>query len=241
MRRKARLPGGVRVYAVGDVHGRADLLERLHGLVAEDAARAPAVTMVLVYLGDYVDRGPDSRAVVDALVRRPLAGFDAVHIKGNHEDFLLTFLEDASVGEIWLMNGGGATLASYGVEAPAFAYGPAPFEPARAAFAARLPADHLAFLRALAPRHAVGDYLFVHAGVRPGVPLAAQRGADLMWIREPFLDSDDDFGCVVVHGHTPAAEPVVRANRIGIDTGAVFTDRLTCLVLDGPDVRFLHT
>jgi serine/threonine protein phosphatase 1 len=237
-----RVPDGERVYAIGDVHGRIDLLEQLHGCIEEDAAGAePAAGCSLVYLGDYVDRGADSRPVIEALAMRPLAGFRCVHLKGNHEDFLLAFLDDATMGGSWFLNGGAATVASYGVETGAPAFTAHGFEAAQAGLRAAMPAAHLEFLRRLALRHVVGDYAFVHAGVQPGLALEAQRENDLLWIREPFLGSDEDFGHVVVHGHTPAPQPVVRANRIGIDTGAFYTGRLTCLVLDGAGVRFLHT
>ncbi len=238
---RPRVPDGRRVYAVGDVHGRADLLSLLHGRIEADARGAPEARKVLVYLGDYVDRGPNSFAVVETLIQRPLAGFHIVHLKGNHEDFLLRFLDDPSLAEIWLMNGAAATLLSYGVDVYDPATGASTFEGVRHDFAASLPAHHLAFFRRLHMCHVEGDYAFVHAGVRPGVPLDGQRDDDLLWIRDPFLDSDRDFGKVVVHGHTVDRDPVQRANRIGIDTGACFTGCLTCLVLEGAGRRFLQT
>jgi calcineurin-like phosphoesterase family protein len=234
-----RIAPDLRLYAVGDIHGRADLLRRLHALIREDAEAASETRRRVVYLGDYVDRGPEARAVLDLLIDEPLGGFERVHLKGNHEDALLGFLEDAAIGPMWLGFGGAATLLSYGVPAPAM--------PARdellhmqEAFAAAFPDDHRAFLKGLATRHEEGDFLFVHAGVRPGVPLADQREEDLLWIREPFLSTAADFGKVVVHGHSIAYEPELRHNRIGIDTGAFATGRLTCLVLAGDALSLLQ-
>ncbi len=238
-----RAPDDCRVYAVGDIHGRADLLATLHDLIVDDAAAATAKRKVLVYLGDYVDRGPWSFAVVDMLIEAPLEGFEIVHLKGNHEDFLLRFLEDENLEEadLWLINGGDATLHSYKVPLLTLPFGLAELETARHAFLAALPPSHMTFFQGLKMFHVEGDYLFVHAGIRPGVPLDEQDEEDLLWIREGFLDSDADFGHMVVHGHTPEVDPDVHPNRIGIDTGAVFNDRLTCLVVEGEGTRFLHT
>ena len=238
-----RVPDDCRVYAVGDIHGRVDLLEALHDHILDDAATATAGRKVLVYLGDYVDRGPWSFEVVDMLIEAPLKGFEIVHLKGNHEDFLLRFLEEENLREadLWFINGGDATLHSYKVPVPALPFGLAELETARRAFLAALPPSHMTFFQGLKMFHVEGDYLFVHAGIRPGVPLDEQDEEDLLWIREGFLDSDADFGHMVVHGHTPEVETDVRPNRIGIDTGAIFTDRLTCLVAEGDSTRFLHT
>jgi serine/threonine protein phosphatase 1 len=229
----------VRVYAIGDVHGRADLLVQLRERIRADLAEAPP-TRLLVHVGDYVDRGFESRKVLDLLIERPLAGVENQHLLGNHDAWLLGFLDEpASVGAAWLRFGGDATLLSYDVRLN----GPAESEEDLAALAARLrarlPAAHRRFLEGLRLRLEFGDYLFVHAGIRPGVPLALQKPDDLLWIREPFLSDRRDHGMVVVHGHTVQAQPVVRANRIGIDTGACWTGRLTCLVLEGEGHRFL--
>ena len=238
-----RVPDDCRVYAVGDIHGRFDLLTALHGHIVDDAAPATAGRKVLVYLGDYVDRGPWSFEVVDMLIEAPLEGFEIVHLKGNHEDFLLRFVEEENLEEadLWFINGGDATLHSYKVPLLTLPFGLAELETARRAFLAALPPSHMTFFQGLKMFHVEGDYLFVHAGIKPGVPLDEQNEEDLLWIREEFLDSDAAFGHMVVHGHTPAAETDVRPNRIGIDTGAVFTDRLTCLVVEGDSTRFLHT
>ncbi len=235
-----RCPDGMRIYAIGDIHGRDDLLVRLHELIRKDARERLGPSPTVVYLGDYVDRGPGSFEVIDLLVHEPLAGFTSVTLKGNHEDMMLAFL-DGPPGLGWLFNGGIATLASYGVTAAGPMIYLADLDAVRSDLLAAVPPAHLRFLLGLEMMHVAGDYAFVHAGVRPGVELAAQKPADLMWIRDKFLRSRKDFGKVVVHGHTIADEPEISANRIGIDTGAFASDRLTCLVLEGSERRFLHT
>jgi serine/threonine protein phosphatase 1 len=236
------LPQGQLLYAVGDIHGRLDLLESLSGLIELDArASRHADRRTLVFLGDYVDRGPDSRSVVERLITDLPSGFDTCFLKGNHEAILLDFLEDAGRLEHWLMNGGEATMRSYGVDTERLAQQRAGAETWRQIFAEALPETHLRFFSNLQLSVSFGDYLFVHAGVRPGVPLAAQSEADLIWIRGPFLNHAGPFDKIVVHGHTPGPEPVMRQNRIGIDTGAVFTGRLTALRLEGSSREFLQT
>ena len=235
------VPAGTRVYAVGDIHGRVDLLRMLHGLIHDDAYRRQAPRNVVVYLGDYVDRGQESRAVIDVLLNEPLPGFESHHLKGNHEDIMLRFLDDTSVGPSWLSFGGMETLRSYGIDPP-HPYAPAAeLQRAQRALAERLPRPHLDFLRRLQLSHAEGDYLFVHAGVKPGVPLEAQREEDLLWIRDEFLRSEASFGHIVVHGHTISRDPDVRRNRIGVDTGAFMSDRLTALAAEGTGWFFLQT
>jgi serine/threonine protein phosphatase 1 len=237
---RARAPDDTRIYAVGDVHGRADLLDRLHDEISRDAASAPESRKMIVYLGDYVDRGPDSAAVLSTLTERPLDGIEQVCLKGNHEDFLLRFLDDPGICDLWLMNGGRATLRSYGLSV-----GRVGGDEAAAALSAelraRLPDAHLRFLEGLPLSHQAGGYLFVHAGIRPGVELSRQTAEDLLWIREPFLGSPYDHGCVVVHGHTPVEAPDVRFNRINIDTGAVWSDCLTALVMHADQWSFLRS
>lgn len=236
------LPKGQLLYAVGDIHGRADLLGDMLLRIAADARASGEVERrTLVFLGDYVDRGPDSRGVVETLIGGLPQGFDAHFLKGNHEAILLGFLDDASRLEHWLMNGGDATMLSYGVDTERLDRLGASPETWRKAFAEVLPEAHLRFFKSLKLSVAFGDYLFVHAGLRPGVPLAAQSEADLIWIRAPFLDHAEPFGKIVVHGHTPGKEPVTRPNRIGIDTGACFTNRLTALRLKDDLRDFLQT
>lgn len=239
----ARVPDGTVVYAVGDVHGRADLLAAMHAGIAADAGRRAAARRVVVHLGDYIDRGPASRQVLDTLTGVPLAGFECVHLKGNHEDVVLRFLAGSLPnGRHWLRYGGADALASYGLPSPDSERATAAeLEAVRRAVGARLPPAHLRFLRTLAMTHREGGYLFVHAGIRPGVPPNAQVPGNLLWIRDRFLDSDADHGAVVVHGHSVSPEPELRPNRIGIDTGAYASGRLTCVALEGGGLTVLQT
>jgi serine/threonine protein phosphatase 1 len=235
-----RVPKGTRVYAVGDIHGRADLLAEINQLIHEDAYEHQAPRNVVVYLGDYVDRGPQSDAVIDLLLDRPLPAFVRVHLVGNHEDSLLRFLTDAQIGPAWLEYGGAATCHSYRVKPPD-PTSPRDLMRAQEELRQKLPERHLRFLRTLAVSHEEGDYFFAHAGVRPGVPLHAQSSEDLLWIRREFLDSTAEFGKIVVHGHTITDLPEVRRNRIGIDTGAFASGKLTCLVLVDDSWSFIQT
>ncbi len=236
-----RVPDNARVYAVGDIHGRADLLGRLHDLIRADAAPFHDRRLAMVYLGDYIDRGPSSREVLDILVTSSLPGFETIHLKGNHEDLALRFLDDARTGLEWTLVGGDATLMSYGAADGRRLRGSVDFATIQEKFHGRLPPAHLEFLRNLGSFHVEGDYLFVHAGVRPGRPMEDQDEMDLIWIRGDFLQSTEDHGRMVVHGHSITHEPEIRPNRIGIDTGAYATGRLTCLVLDGDKRSFLST
>ena len=234
-------PDGTRVYAIGDIHGRADLLSEIHALIAADLAGPCPGRVVVVYLGDYIDRGLSSRAVIETLITAPIAGVEIVHLRGNHEAFLLHFLEDPEFGTNWLPNGGDATLYSYDVEKPWIIDGEPALGRTRDEFRRRLPASHLAFFEGLPLYHVEGGYTFVHAGIRPGQALEDQDERDLLWIRNAFLNSRADHGCCVVHGHTITREVEIRANRIGIDTGAYYTGTLTCLVLEGTERRWLQT
>lgn len=239
-RRNPRVPAGERIYVVGDIHGRSDLLAHLHHAIRADLYRRPApLKRTIVYLGDYVDRGPGSCEVLEMLIRTPIEDARSVHLKGNHEDMMLRFIYGEHV-PAWLHNGGETTLASYGIEA-GLKPGPSLLEDLRRQLWDALPVSHLAFLENLQLMHVAGDYLFVHAGIRPGVPLDAQRPADLMWIREPFLAKKDACDKCVVHGHTISMVPEVHPYRIGIDTGAFYSGRLTCLVLEADRVGFLQT
>lgn len=235
-------PAGTAVYAIGDIHGRADLLAELHAGIAANAARRPATRRVLVYLGDYVDRGPDVAGVIDTLLDRVPEGFEPVYLIGNHERMMLDFLDDVTCGPLWLRNGGERTLASYGID----------YEPSetpdlqrlrglQGVLRYRLPRRHLEFLQSLQLFHIEGDYAFAHAGIRPGVPFEAQEENDLLWVRGLFLRSTRDHGKVVVHGHTIVPEPEVLSNRIGIDTGAWYTGRLTSLALEGTERQLIAT
>ena len=210
--------------------------------ISADAEGNPSERLVAVFVGDYVDRGLESRQVLDYLLASPLPHtFEVVYLKGNHDAWLLAFLDEAAVAVEWLANGGAATLFSYGVAAPRQPLAPAALQEAQALFRAALPSAHRQFLEALVPSHVEGDYRFVHAGIRPGVPLAEQQEEDLLWIRDEFLNHRGDHGCTIVHGHSIVDAPAVLANRIAIDTGAYATGRLTCLVIEGTSVRFLTT
>jgi serine/threonine protein phosphatase 1 len=239
--RPAEAPPASRLYVVGDVHGRLDLLLRLHGQIIEDARKGPAGDRRVFFLGDYIDRGPSSRQVLDFLMDPNRSGPPATHLLGNHEAMLLQFLEDSSIGEQWIAYGGLATLMSYGVSLKGEGSTDQKLAAAQQALIENLPNTHREFLRTLPTHATAGDYFFVHAGVRPGVPLERQTDSDLIWIREEFLASHDFHGKIVVHGHSYRTEPEVCANRIGIDTGAYATGRLTCLVLEGQGIRFLTT
>ena len=236
-----RVPENCRVYAIGDIHGRADLLGRLHGQILDDAKTAPDLRKVVVYVGDYIDRGPDSFDVIDGLIERPLEGFERHTLKGNHEDMMMAFLETGTHGETWIMNGGRNTLDSYGIGLWDLLSDLRDLQKARDKLRQAIPESHWKFLTGLEMHHTEGDYLFVHAGLRPGVSLRDQNEFDLMWIREEFLYSDADLGHLVVHGHTSCPEPKIRPNRIAIDTGAWRSNRLTALVLEADTRRFLST
>jgi serine/threonine protein phosphatase 1 len=237
-----RLPEGCRVYAIGDVHGCLDLLLRLEQAVAEDAATTGAhLAHYLVYLGDYVDRGWQSRGVVEHLAQPRHDGLIRVHLAGNHDIWLRDYLRGLPIAPGWLRYGGDATLVSYGVRLAPGDDEEERLLATRDALVAVVPESHLAFLDRLEIAFSFGDYFFCHAGVRPNLPLAAQSDEDLIWIREPFLDWRGDPGKVIVHGHTIDERPTLRRNRIGIDTGAYSTGNLTCLVLEGRQRRFIST
>ncbi|RZK02360.1 MAG: serine/threonine protein phosphatase [Novosphingobium sp.] len=226
----AAVPAGERVYAIGDVHGRLDLFETLAAAIeADDAARGLAETTVIL-LGDLIDRGPDSAGVV-AATRDWQSRRKVRVICGNHEEKLLESFDDPAVLRGFLLYGGDATIQSYGV-APAD-LATADLAGTQALMRRAIPSEDLAFIAGFEDFVALGDYLFVHAGIRPGVPIGTQTVEDMRWIREPFLDYADSHGFMVVHGHTITAEPDLRRNRIGIDTGAYKSGRLTALGLEG--------
>jgi serine/threonine protein phosphatase 1 len=231
-------PKGRRIYAVGDIHGRFDALQALHQLILADLKASGNRWNTLVYLGDYLDRGKQSYDVINDLVKAPLKGFDIHHLMGNHERMALDFLAGRSGGQSWLLNGGDVTLQSYGIRLDGLDTLPANL---RETFKATIPRTHLDFLHRLKLFFIEGDYLFVHAGIRPNIALENQDEKDLLWIRDSFLNATKAFEKMVVHGHTICPTPEIRANRIGIDTGAYKTGRLSCLVLDGEDRRILQT
>lgn len=238
--RGASLPDGLRIYAIGDIHGCAGLLDRLHDKIEDDLARGRPAEVRLIYLGDYIDRGPDSAGVLERLAQPPPVGLSRILLKGNHEDMLASFFEDPDVGSAWRQFGGLETLLSYRIDVNDV-LSRAGFGGLAEALKARMPPAHARMLSELQMRCSFGDYFFCHAGVRPRVPLELQDPHDLMWIRHEFLASALDFGKTVVHGHSPVEQPDVRPNRINIDTGAYATGRLTALVLEGSERRFLST
>ena len=227
------IPDDVRIYAVGDIHGRLDLLTTLHEALDEDMDLHPGAHCVEVYLGDYVDRGPQSSGVIDALIERKRTR-EAVCLAGNHEAIALEALYSQEAFGRWLRMGGLETVLSYVRPSGGARDETRLWNEWRSA----MTADHVTFLRHLEASFMCGDYVFVHAGLRPGVPIEDQERQDMLWIRREFLDYPHSFGHFVVHGHTPIAAPEVLSNRINIDTGAYATGHLTCLVLEGAD-RFL--
>ena len=234
------VPDELRVYVVGDVHGRFDLLTDLTEKIRADMVDNPPGKSVEIYLGDYVDRGPDARSVIEWLRSETGVCDERICLKGNHEDIFLQFVSDPGIAEYWRDLGGFETLYSYGVQPPVARTGEAMLA-SHEQLMQVLPAEDLQFLQSLTLYASFGDYLFVHAGLRPRVPLDKQAEEDLIWIRDPFLTSGHDFGQIVVHGHTPVDAPEIRGNRINVDTGAFLTGCLTCLVLEGTERRFLTT
>lgn len=234
-----RLGVGERVFAVGDIHGRNDLLTPLLAAIRQEAQAAP--WSAVVFLGDYVDRGADSRGVIDSLIEfRRSSGVTTRFLRGNHDDTLLKFLSDPTVGPTWVDYGGGETLESYGVEMPTSRGDEAGWETTRRAFDDTISHAHRHFFETLEFSAEYGDYFFSHAGARPGVALADQTPRDLMWIREPFLSGKYSWPKAVVHGHTPSETAVVTQRRIGLDTGAYATGRLTCAILEEAGCRLLQ-
>lgn len=227
-----RTPRGHRAYVVGDVHGRLDLLDRLLVKIEQDAERRAARKISLVFVGDLIDRGPDSRGVVERLRTYRHHRIRPYFLSGNHEEVLLRLLSgESGILTSWLQFGGAECLKSYGFDVAELA-GRSEASSLQLVKQA-IPRSHSEFIGAFADTMAFGDYLFVHAGIRPGVDLSLQSQSDLRWIRSPFLEDESDHGLVVVHGHTINPEVVVRPNRIGIDTGAYRTNVLTALALDG--------
>jgi len=226
-----RLPQGRRVYAIGDIHGSLGKLRDLHGMIARDCSDRPVESALLIHLGDYVDKAGDVRGVVEYLAAGdPVPGVETKNLSGNHEETMLAALDGVGgAAADWLWGGGKATLESWGIDPDS------PRESWRAAF----DRAHFDFLRGLGLYHAEGGYLFVHAGIRPGIPLAEQTREDMLRIRHDFLNSTRDHGFVVVHGHTAGFAPVVRANRICVDTAAWSGGKLTCAVLEEGRLGFL--
>ena len=227
----ATLPPGRRIYAIGDIHGCAAQLAALHAEIEQDLRDRPIASALLLHVGDYVDRGVDTKGVIERLANgSPIPGTAMINLMGNHENTMLDALAgERAAATDWLFAGGRPTLTSYGVDP----------DSARDTWRAAVPDAHVDFLKALKLMHREGGYVFVHGGVRPGVPLDQQARDDLLRMRQPFLYSEANFGAVVVHGHSPVKAPVIRHNRIAIDTGAVFGGEMTCLVLEADQLGFL--
>jgi serine/threonine protein phosphatase 1 len=233
------LPAGLRIYAIGDIHGRLDLLDELLTRISSDIAVRPTMRPVCIFLGDYIDRGPSSRETIDRLIKHAETN-ETVFLKGNHEQIAVKCLIDRRLFDQWLRLGGLETLMSYGVTPATLANAKQTAE-LQSAFHNALPQKHFRFFRDLQNSFGCGDFFFVHAGVKPDVELSRQKESDLLWIRDEFLSSSRDFGKIIVHGHTPTSEIEVVSNRINIDTGAFATGRLTCLVIEGESLSMINT
>ncbi|WP_291695599.1 metallophosphoesterase family protein [Bradyrhizobium sp.] len=237
--RRPSLPEGLRIYAIGDVHGRRDLLDVLLSRIEADTAERPATQTLHVFLGDYIDRGAASRETIDRLIEHGKRS-ESVFLKGNHELIALRCLREPALFDHWMRLGGLETLASYGIVGINLASG-RPIAEIQSAFHDALPRPHFRFFRDLKTSFACGDFFFAHAGVRPRVDLSQQKENDLLWIRDEFLSCPEDFGKIIVHGHTPTREVEVAVNRVNIDTGAFMTGRLTCLVIEDSSLAVIDT
>jgi serine/threonine protein phosphatase 1 len=235
--RKPRLPDGIRVYAISDIHGCADLLQKMFTVIDRDLANARPMRAIHVFLGDYIDRGPESRQTIDLLVNRS-RHHETVFLKGNHEAFLFDVLKSPSQLQGWRQYGGLQTLISYGLT-PSLNPDEAEQAELIKELAHKIPPHQRRFFNSLRLRFVCGDFFFVHAGVRPGIPLSQQKEEDLLWIRDEFLESEEHFPKYIVHGHTPVREPDIRPNRINIDTGAYATGNLTLLTIQGKSILAL--
>lgn len=223
------------VYAIGDVHGYRQQLQALEAEILADGT-AIAGEKWIINLGDYVDRGPDSAGVIDHLLTPLPQGWQRIALVGNHDDILLQYLDDPKTLGWWLLEGGAETMESYGVDVDRVLDGPRPETTLRDTFRVRIPDEHLEFLSALPVALSLPGWFFVHAGIRPGVPLDMQSEEDLIWIRSPFLETQRQDGVTVVHGHTPGREPFVTAWRVGLDTHCFFSGTLTGMRIT-PDGR----
>jgi serine/threonine protein phosphatase 1 len=242
---QAKVPNGVRIYAVGDLHGRHDLLLQLFEKIEADARLAPEPQKELIFLGDYIDRGLHVKQTLDWLMEfdaRPEAKrYRLTCLGGNHEVLLLNFLRNPELGQTWLENGANETFLSFGIKLSSLHPRPETFQHLSEQLAAKLAGPYFDFLSNRPLARTVGDYFFTHAGVDPDKPLTKQKSQDLLWIRDKFLQSPKLFDKIIIHGHTISPQPEQRPNRIGIDTGAYATGRLTCLVLAGRQRKFLQT
>ncbi len=228
------------MFAFGDVHGRADLLRKLMDAIERDLASSPDIGTIVVGLGDYIDRGPDSYGVLDTLLDLRQR-HETAFLMGNHESLMLDFMAEPSrAGRAWLSNGGWETLVSYGVECSPNATSEEELTAIRDNLLSQMPQEHLDLLNSLTLSAEVGDYHFVHAGARPGIPLSEQRERDALWIRDGFADRDARFERIVVHGHSPVERPFVGTYRINLDTGAYATGKLSCVALQESKRRIME-
>lgn len=234
---EARPPAGMRLYAIGDIHGCVDELAEMHRLIAAEIERDKPSDWRVIHVGDYIDRGPDSRGVISHLIHARARDERFIMLGGNHDIGLLEFLDQPTPNGLFVRFGGIQTAASYGVQLDVDS--PAGIERGHAALTKALARGHLDFLTSLRFSVSFGDFFFCHAGIKPGVPLERQKQDQLIWIRDEFLDYPHLHPKVVVHGHTPAAEPELRPNRVNVDTGCYRTGILTALVIDGAETRFL--
>jgi serine/threonine protein phosphatase 1 len=230
-------PAGIRVYAIGDVHGRLDLLEKMHAAIAEDRAGFPRQDWLIVHLGDYVDRGPDSRGVIDFLMRASRDEPRIVALAGNHDLGFLEFLARPDSNSLFAHNGGYQTALSYGVY---LSFDPQFIDRGHRELARAVPRSHSEFLGALEFSASAGDFFFCHAGIRPGVALEQQDRQDLIWIRGEFHRYEPLYPKIIVHGHTPCGQPDVRPNRVNLDTAAFQSGILSALIIDGRDKQILQ-
>ena len=235
---KGRTPQGVRIYAVGDIHGRADLLQKLLVRVEEDARLSNKERVIFITLGDLVDRGDYSKETIDILLKLP-PEWQHISLRGNHEEMLLGFLDNPEENSVWLLNGGLALLQSYGMKIFKPTFNHKELHNISKEFSEKIPSRHLQYLQSQELYYKSEEYLFVHAGLRPRIPLEKQKKDDILWIREEFLNEDYNFGPMIIHGHTVSSVPDICKNRVGIDTGAVFSGKLTCLALQGSEAWFI--
>ncbi len=233
-------PSGSRIYCIGDIHGRDDLLQQLHDKILEDAKNYIG-RKTIIYLGDYIDRGEHSREVIDLLLTGMLPGFEHIYLRGNHEQTLLDFLTLAEVGHGWFMYGGLQTLASYGVSYSKIPSSKNDLRVLQNALKEYIPPGHLDFLEKTRSCYQSGSYYFVHAGVNPRVSLDQQKIEDQLWIRDDFIEYAKPYEKIIVHGHTITDEPEFRPNRIGLDTGAYLSGKLSCLVLENDTQHVIQT
>ncbi len=237
-----KVPEDCRVYVIGDIHGCADLLLKLLDSIIKDKKEAKDVERnFLIFLGDYIDRGIDSKKTIDIMLTDIPDGFEVITLKGNHEEMMLDAMEHKEALPTWIHNGGQATLYSYGINPENYMLREDATLLLGTLLAAQMPTNHKKFFESLQLKADIGDYFFVHAGVNPNFSLKDQKERDLLWIRRRFLQHTGKFEKIIVHGHTPVEKPEVHANRIGIDTGAWTTGCLTALCLEDSRYRFIST